>query len=115
MIIGRRVISPTVLACVGLILFTIACGKKADAPDTAGETGMPAIESAPGDIIPESAAVSDTTPGVPVAPTTAPTTGKPSAVNVPKGGAVIGYDSAFGPSYELDSAGRAIPMKRRKP
>lgn len=113
MILDRRFPFPATLALGGLILLTLACGKKADAPE--GGSATPTMQAAPDDIVPESAAVSDTTPGVPVAPAAVPSTGKPSTVRAPKDGAIIGYDSAFGPSYELDSAGRAIPIKKRKP
>lgn len=94
-------------------LTTLACGKKGDAP--AEGTGTPTIRGAADDIVPESAAVSDTTPGVPVTPATPSGTGKSPPASAPAGGAIIGYDSAFGPSYELDSAGRPIPIKKRKP
>lgn len=97
----------------GLLLLTVACGKKAAAPEQ--ESGTPTMQAAPDDIVPESASVSDTTPGAPVTPSTAPSAGKAPSASTPTGGAVIGYDSAFGPSYELDSAGRAIPIKKRKP
>lgn len=119
MILDRRFVSPAVLASGGLILLSLACGKKANAPGTGSESGSTTIQSAPGDIVPESAAVSDTTPGVPAAPSApanAPaTTGKAPTASAPKAGTIIGYDSAFGPSYELDSAGRPIPLKKRKP
>lgn len=116
MTIDRRFPSvPLVLG--GLLLLTVACGKKADAPEE--ESGTPTMQAAPDDIVPESAAVADTMLGAPVAPSTAPSTapsaGKPPSASTPSGGAVIGYDSAFGPSYALDSAGRAIPLKKRKP
>lgn len=113
MILDRRFTSPAVLAVGGLILLTLACGKKADAP--AEGTGTPTIQGAPDDIVPESAAVSDTTPGVSVTPATPAGSGKSPTASAPVGGAIIGYDSAFGPSYELDSAGRPIPIKKRKP
>lgn len=116
MTIDRRFPSvPLVLG--GLLLLTVACGKKADAPEE--ESGTPTMQAAPDDIVPESAAVADTMPGAPIAPSTAPSTapsaGKAPSASTPSGGAVIGYDSAFGPSYALDSAGRAIPLKKRKP
>lgn len=116
MTIDRRFPSvPFVLG--GLLLLTVACGKKADAPEE--ESGTPTMQAAPDDIVPESAAVADTMPGAPVAPSTAPSTapsaGKAPSASTPSGGAFIGYDSAFGPSYALDSAGRAIPLKKRKP
>jgi hypothetical protein len=95
------------------LLGALACGKKADVPDSAGETATPTIQAAPDDIVPERAAVSDTTPGVLAMP--APSAGKTSAASARPGGVIIGYDSAFGPSYELDSAGRPVPIKKRKP
>lgn len=113
MTLDRRFPSPAVLAVGGLLLFTVACGKKADAPKDGSAT--PTMQAAPDDLVPESAAVSDTTPGAPVAPSTAPSVGKAPSASPPTGGAVIGYDSAFGPSYEIDSAGRPIPLKKRKP
>lgn len=113
MILDRRFPFSATLALGGLLLLTLACGTKADAPEEG--SGTPTMQAAPDDIVPESAAVADTTPGVPLAPTTAPSAGTPSTVSAPKGGAIIGYDSAFGPSYELDSAGRPIPLKKRKP
>jgi hypothetical protein len=117
MTIDRRFPSPATLALGGLLLLTVACGKKADAPEV--ESGTPTMQAAPDDIVPESAAIADTMPGAPVAPSTAPSTapsaGKAPSASTPTGGAVIGYDSAFGPSYALDSAGRAIPLKKRKP
>jgi hypothetical protein len=99
--------------CALAALTTLACGRKGDAP--AEGTGTPTIQGAPDDIVPESAAVSDTTPGVPVTPATPGSPGTSSTAPAPTGGAIIGYDSAFGPSYELDSAGRPIPIKKRKP
>ena len=116
MTIDRRFPSvPLVLG--GLLLLTVACGKKADVPEE--ESGTPTMQAAPDDIVPESAAVADTMPGAPIAPSTAPSTapsaGKAPSSSTPSGGAVIGYDSAFGPSYELDSAGRPIPIRKRKP
>ncbi len=106
------------LAIGSACLFTLACGTKADIPPAEGEGGSPTIQAAPGDIVAESAAASDTTPGIPATPppaTGTTPTGKTPTVGGPAGGTVIGYDSAFGPSYELDSAGRPIPLKKRKP
>ena len=112
MTIDRRFPSvPFVLG--GLLLLTVACGKKADLPEAG--SGTPTMQAAPDDIVPESTSVSDTTPGARVTPSTAPSAGKAPSASTPSGGAVIGYDSAFGPSYALDSAGRAIPLKKRKP
>lgn len=117
MILDRRSPSPAICMAAGLILLTLACGKKADAPEEG--SGTPTMQAAPDDIVPESVSVSDTTPGAPVVPSTAPSTtpsaGKAPSASTPTGGAVIGYDSAFGPSYALDSAGRPIPLKKRKP
>ena len=106
------------LAIGSACLLTLACDKKADMPSAEGEGNSPTIQAAPGDIVPESAAASDTTPGIPVTPPPAPgktPTGKSPTMGGSAGGTVIGYDSAFGPSYELDSAGRPIPFKKRKP
>ena len=70
MTFDRRFPSPATLALWGLLLLTVACGKKADAPEE--ESGTPTMQAAPDDIVPESAAVADTMPGAPVAPSTAP-------------------------------------------
>jgi hypothetical protein len=82
-------------------------------PPPAGETDTPTIQAAPGDVVPDGMPASDTTPGAPAAPAAGAAPSSPTSAA--KGGTVIGYDSAFGPSYALDSAGRPIPIKKRKP
>ena len=105
----------TRLASWAVLLLSLACGTKPDVPPAEGETGTPTIQAAPGDIASERAAVSDTTPGIPAAPLSATGAAPTPSASATKGGSIIGYDSAFGPSYELDSTGRPIPLKKRKP
>ena len=103
----------TRLAFGALFILSLACGTKSEVPPPAGETDTPTIQAAPGDVVPDGMPASDTTPGAPAAPATGAAPSAPT--RAAKGGTVIGYDSAFGPSYALDSAGRPIPIKKRKP
>ena len=106
----------TRLAFGALFILSLACGTKSEVPPPAGETDTPTIEAAPGDVVPDGMPASDTTPGAPAAPAAPAAGAAPSSpTSAAKGGTVIGYDSAFGPSYALDSAGRPIPIKKRKP
>lgn len=103
------------LALGVVLLAALACGKKGAAP--ASETSVQTIEAAPDDIVPEGTTVggADSTPGAPATPATPSAGPTPASQPSAKGSMIIGYDSAFGPMYELDSAGRAIPIKKRKP
>lgn len=100
----------TRLAFGALFILSLACGTKSEVPPPVGETDTPTIQAAPGDVVPDGMPASDTTAGAPAAGA-APS----SPTSAAKGGTVIGYDSAFGPSFALDSAGRPIPIKKRKP
>lgn len=108
-----RRVPPLALAVV--LLTALACGKKGG--EAASEASTSTIQAAPDDIVPERATVeADSTSGAPISPVAAPSQPTPSQRTATgQGSSIIGHDSAFGPMYELDSAGRAIPLKRRKP
>ena len=102
---------------VTLLLLATACGRaKNEAGDAAPvDTTMtspatPLVDSA----APASVPTTDTAPSTstPVRPST--TTPSSSAVK-PAPAPYIGRDSAFGPTYEVDSTGKVTPIRVKKP
>lgn len=98
-----------------LLLLSAACGRaKNEAGDAAPvDTTM----TSPATAIVDSAApapATDTAPSTstPVRPST--TTPSSSAVK-PAPAPYIGRDSAFGPTYEVDSTGKVTPIRVKKP
>lgn len=100
-----------------LLLLSAACGRaKNEAGDAAPvDTTMtspatPIVDSA----APASVPTTETAPSTstPVRPST--TTPSSSAVK-PAPAPYIGRDSAFGPTYEVDSTGKVTPIRVKKP
>lgn len=93
-------------------LLIAACAPKGDGADAAADGGyadsiaMPSIDSL--------AAAAESLPGTPLA--TKDSTGK--AATMPKSGAPakvpgVGRDSAFGPSFMVDSTGKLVPLPKK--
>jgi hypothetical protein len=84
-----------------------ASAHDASVPPVPGDTQAQPVPVAPPTMGPETPA----RPGVPAA--TPGSAGAGAAKTPPS--PYIGYDSAFGPSFELDSTGKAVPIKTKKP
>ena len=98
-----------------LLLLSAACGRaKNEAGDAAPvDTTM----TSPTTPILDSAAPAPTTDTAPSTSTTVrPSTTTPSSAAVkPAPAPYIGRDSAFGPTYEVDSTGKVTPIRVKKP
>ena len=109
-------VRPILLAA---LLLSAACGR-AKAGDDAAVPADTAGAAIPTPLaLPAGAPVADSAPAG--TPSAAPTPGGAVAPATPAGAAkpaptpYIGRDSAFGPSYEVDSTGKVTPIRVKKP
>ena len=100
---------------LGVVLVLVACRAKPMPPREAEVPSIPGDTQAQPVPVPAAPTVGpEVPPGAPVGPVAPP-------ARTPTGGAktppspYIGYDSAFGPTFELDSTGKAVPIKTKKP
>lgn len=109
-------------AMVGVVLLVAACRGKT-APSTEG--AVPSVPPVPGDTQAQPVAVpappptigpsTPSRPGVPAPAPSAPGAAGATKAPTKAPSPYIGYDSAFGPSFELDSTGKPVPIKTKKP
>lgn len=106
------------------VLALVACRAKPMPPREAEVPPVPGDTQAQPVAVPAAPTVGPDVPsGAPVGPVVPPGSGSGAApaTRTPMGGAkappspYIGYDSAFGPTFELDSTGKAVPIKTKKP
>lgn len=109
-------VRPVLLAA---LLLSAACGR-AKAGDDAAVPADTAGAAVPTPLsVPAGAPVADSAPTV--TPSAAPTSGGAGTSATPAGAAkpapspYIGRDSAFGPTYEVDSTGKVTPIRVKKP
>lgn len=100
------------------LLLSAACGRaKSDDAAVPADTAGAAIPTPLA--LPAGAPVADSAPAG--TPSAAPTPGGAGTSATPAGAAkpaptpYIGRDSAFGPSYEVDSTGKVTPIRVKKP
>jgi len=105
---------------VGMVLLLGGCRGQASPADDASarEAAVPPV---PGDTQAQPVAVPAPTPTIgpetparPGVPAATPGSAGAGATKTPPS-PYIGYDSAFGPSFELDSTGKPVPIKTKKP
>lgn len=113
---------PVPIVALLLLLGASACGRaregSGDAAATAGDTVAPAVTDSSAAAVPAAPAV--TPAGAPAgapAPATAPSAATPpsGAPAAKPASPYIGRDSAFGPTYEVDSTGKVTPIRVKKP
>jgi hypothetical protein len=100
---------------LAVLLLSAACGRaKREAADAAP---VDTATTSPATPIVDSAAPAPTTEAAPSTsmPVRPSTTTPPSAAVKPAPAPYIGRDSAFGPTYEVDSTGKVTPIRVKKP
>ena len=104
--------------CLAVLLLSAACGR---AKEAAGDAVAADTTATPARAMPivDSTGAAPATDAAPPAPASAPV--RPGATP-PTSGSVkpapspyIGRDSAFGPTYEVDSTGKVTPIRVKKP
>jgi hypothetical protein len=104
--------------CLAVLLLSAACGRAKEAARDAVAADTTATPAAATPLV-DSTGSAPNTEAAPSAPTATPV--RPGATSSTRGGATpapspyIGRDSAFGPTYEVDSTGKVTPIRVKKP
>jgi hypothetical protein len=112
-LIPESMMSRSLASLLAVLLLSTACGRaREDAGESAAADSTRAV--APAASITDSAAPESVS--LPVgAPSTPPPAAPTANAAKPSPSPYIGHDSAFGPSYEVDSTGKVTPIRVKKP
>jgi hypothetical protein len=98
---------------LSVLLLATACGRAKNETSDAAPVDT-AVTSPAMPIVDSAAPTTDAAPSTPT-PVQPSTTTPSSAAVKPAPAPYIGRDSAFGPTYEVDSTGKVTPIRVKKP